>query len=223
MPGLRDSFVLSSSKWASVFMKKVCKLTNREGENAVKHVIAIIILLAMSAGSVSADTQGYVEFGNWKVLDSEPDPFDPGNYFATAFVDAMSNSEIHGYFLLKSQCSQDNADELYTVFGAGYTNFTNDWYLGEQNKALVQVVFEKGKPRTLSVWVPRGGNSWHPSSEDQRWLESGMQSSDRMYVRWDQYGDGYVTAEFDLDGGKEAIAEIKRRCASPPSEEGGSG
>lgn len=189
-------------------MEKVYKLTNREQENAVKPVFAIIILLAISVGSVSANTQGYVGFGNWKVLDTKPDPFDPEKHYEVAFLAAMSNSN----FGLVVYCSRNAVipDELHIMFSPEHT--TTDSYVG-----FVDVVFEKGKPRTLKVWIERGSKSWHPSSKDQPWLKSGLQSSDRMYARWEQQGGRQVTAEFDLNGGKEAIAEIKRRCASPSS------
>lgn len=183
---------------------------------AKKHVFAIIMLLTMSVGSVIAED---VEFGNWLIVD-ERDPFDPRSYHATAVVLAMPNSEIIGNFALHSQCSRDDPDELITIFRARSYNFNDDsggW--GRWIKVPIKVVFEGGTPRTFKVRALRlDDETWHPFRDsDQLWLESGMQSSDRMYVRWQRDRKGSVTAEFDLDGRKAAIAEIKRRCASPPS------
>ena len=191
------------------------KNKDKGGLNFQNRILAIIMLLTMSVGSVIAED---IESENWFVVD-ERDPFVPGSYHATAVMLAMPNSDVSGNFSLHSQCSRDNPDKLLTVFRADYTNFGNDYEWGKWNIAPIEVVFEGGTPRTFKVrFLRTADDTWHPfRGSDQHWLESGMQSSERMYVRWQQYGKGSVTAEFDLNGRKSAIAEIKRRCASPPS------
>ena len=192
------------------------KNKDKDGLNFQNRILAIIMLLTMNVGSVIAEDVG---FGKWFVVD-ERDPFDPESYHATAVVLAMPNSEISGNFALHSQCSRDEPDELITVFMARSYNFNvNYGGWGRWIKVPIEVIFKGGTPRTFKVRALRlEDDTWHLFRDsDQLWLESGMQSSDRLYVRWQRDGKGSVTAEFDLHGRKVAIAEIKRRCASPPS------
>ena len=181
----------------------------------MKHYVLVTILL-LATGVDFAEAEP-VDFGNWNVADSKPDPFDPSHHHTTAYVLAKPNSEIRGNFALVSQCDPNDPGELYTIFRANYSHFINYENIEGGEEAPIDVVFEGGATRTLRVLVPKGYHDWHLYNSDQRWLESGIQSSDRMYVRWEQYGSGQVIAEFDLDGGKDAIAETKRRCAFPPS------
>lgn len=104
--------------------------------------------------------------------------------------------------------------EINTAFFSEHTNFT----YGEINGlAPVDVAFggpeHKGDVRTLQAFNRHGTKHWHFDEHDQRWLNFRINSSDRMFVRWDHFQTGAITAEFDLNNGKAALSEIRRRCA----------
>lgn len=55
---------------------------------------------------------------------------------------------------------------------------------------------------------------WFIEEQVRPWLLAGARRANRMYVRWFQYPDGLVTAEIDLTGSANAIAETQRQCAA---------
>lgn len=103
--------------------------------------------------------------------------------------------------------------EIWTYFYAEYTNLTDE----RMGKFPLDVAFggpeHEGDVRTLQAFNQHGDKFWHIDHHDQTWLTFRINSSDRMFARWNQFRTGNLIAEFDLDNGKAALSEIKRRCA----------
>lgn len=178
------------------------------------YVLSTILLLAMSIEFANASDSYY---GSWTVSDGQTDPFQP-DYFGHAQAVAKQNSKVRRGFLVAAQCTAKFPEKLYIFFAAGYTHF-RDWDIDNGHiYAHISVVFDESKPRTFKVWYPSGDESaWYIDRQvDKHWLESGMRSSQRMYVQWDQYDEGFVLVEINLAGTKDAFAELKRRCSNPP-------
>lgn len=103
--------------------------------------------------------------------------------------------------------------EIWTYFYAEFTNLTDE-NLGE---FPLDVAFggpeHEGDVRTLQAINLPGDKYWHIEGHDQKWLTFRINSSDKMFIRWNQYRAGILIAEFDLNDGRAALAEIRRRCA----------
>ena len=158
------------------------------------------------------------QYGNWTAITGKPDPFYPYRW-AKAYNMAKANSDIPVGFTISVECRfykyAAPTDALVSgpVFRAAYTNF-QDTELGDGViYAQIAALFDGGKPRRIKVWHKPGGNSWFiDNPTDSSWMRNSLLEKDRLYVRWDEYRTGRVTAEFDLTGATDAFTDIEGRC-----------
>lgn len=174
----------------------------------------LIATLAISlAFAVSANESNNLKYGKWITSTGKADPFDPRKW-ALAYNMAKENEDIHGGFAIRVECYSEDPDFLDgPSFFATYTNFMDTTYTDPYTYAFIHALFEGGKPRVMEIWHRPGADIWHIGEKDEKWLLKGLLENDRLYVRWIEYGANVVTAEFDLDGAKEAFYDAKRRCA----------
>lgn len=186
----------------------------------MKKAIAILALglpLALAYAETEHDFEER-QYGNWTAITGEPDPFNPYRW-AKAYNAAKANSEINGLFLISVQCRfykyAAPTDELVSgpFFQAAYTNFQDTERGHAVIYAHIAALFDGGKPRRIKVLHKPGRNNWHiDNSTDITWLRNSLLENDRLYVRWDEFRTGQVTAEFDLTGATDAFTDIKGRC-----------
>ena len=186
----------------------------------MKKAIAILALglpLALAYAETEHDFEER-QYGNWTAITGEPDPFNPYRW-AKAYNAAKANSEITGLFLISVQCRfykyAAPTDELVSgpFFQAAYTNFQDTERGHAVIYAHIAALFDGGKPRRIKVLHKPGRNNWHiDNSTDITWLRNSLLEKDRLYVRWDEFRTGQVTAEFDLTGATDAFTDIKGRC-----------
>lgn len=191
----------------------------------MKKAIAILALglpLAMAETEHDFDRRHY---GNWTAITGKPDPFDPAPW-AKAYNAAKANSN-NTDLVISVECRfykyAAPTDALVSGphFRAAYTNF-QDTELGNGIiYAQIAVLFDGGKPRRIKVFHNPGGNSWNiDNSTDITWMRNSLLEKDRLYVRWDEFGTGQVTAEFDLTGATDAFTDIEGRCGREAAPEG---
>ena len=156
---------------------------------------------------------------NWRIIQTEYDPFDPGDVETRAIVAAEPNREIRNYFVLAVNCSNTNPDELSVFFMSGYTNFTDDEYsTGSWKYAPVDVKIGDSESRTIQVSFDYGNDTaWFVRDKDANWILRSLPAASQMFVRWRQYGSGRVVASFDVSGAAAAIQEVREKCAEPLS------
>ena len=183
----------------------------------MKKAIAILALglpLALAYAETEHDFEER-QYGNWTAITGEPDPFNP-NRWAKAYNVAKANSKITGDFFLSVECNSDKPGTPQVAgpfFYAAYTNFQHTEYGDAVLYAHIAALFDGGKPRRIKVWHEPGGNNWFiDNSTDTTWLRNSLLEKDRLYVRWDEFRTGQVTAEFDLTGTTDAFTDIKGRC-----------
>lgn len=153
---------------------------------------------------------------DWKVIMTSPDPFNNNHRGVHAYVEAERDPDIHGHFALIYDCTTDDPDNPFLAFGSGYTNFVGEELLGDGwNRTDLRAIVEGGDPRTLTITYKSGGKSWFPGDSDKRWIMAQLVNRGRMFVRWDQFSEGLVTAELSLWGSADAVAATNARCADP--------
>ena len=194
----------------------------------MKKAIAILAL-GLTLALAHAETEHDYEerqYGNWTAFTGKPDPFNP-NRAAKAYNVAKANSDITDFFTISVECRfykyAAPTDDLLSgpYFLAAYTNF-QDTELGDRViYAQIAALFDGGKPRRIKVWHKPGGNSWFiDNPNDSSWMRNSLLEKDRLYVRWDEYRTGLVTAEFDLTGATDAFTDIEGRCGREAAPEG---
>ena len=199
----------------------------------MKKAIAILALglpLALAHAETEHDNEER-QYGNWTAITGEPDPFNPSRW-ATAYNAAKANSNITGIFALSVECDSDKrlmpsgvgpSHHLVAgpYFQAAYTNFQDTDFGDGVIYAQIAALFDGGKPRRIKVWHKPGGNSWFiDNPNDSSWMRNSLLEKDRLYVRWDEYRTGLVTAEFDLTGATDAFTDIEGRCGREAAPEG---
>lgn len=167
-----------------------------------------------------------IPFGKWNVWsiddeDFEIDPLFPDSFSATAFVPAkiFRSKNYQGYFRLTAHCYSEVPSKLQFVLTTqGPVKIVRRDPNGNPS-VLIKIGEEDTRPFEVNVSSinPR---FWYLNEFDNKLLESSLLKlsklkSPRMFVRWAYHSGSdidVVTAEFDLTGAKEALAEIKKMC-----------
>ena len=140
---------------------------------------------------------------NWTHGATKPDRFIPRRHEGLATALAEPNSEIRSLFGDRVNRTLLGSGNLILLLRSTYTNLVKyEHMMGNMCKAATELPFEEGSPRAVQINHFNSDTIWLFQRKDHAYVMSRLRQSGQLYVRWQQYGDGHVTASIDLLGSR---------------------